>query len=148
VTGRGESERSGTGLLGTGGSSGTIAGGALDMSSSNFGRTILGEAVHASVNSVSQQLDAKAGAMPTKTVVIDGMVADAAPDGTLILNVGASAGVKVGDKLAVKRVGRKITDPATGKVLRQIEDAVGEVTITEVDAKSAVGKFSGSGKPQ
>jgi hypothetical protein len=42
-------------------------------------------------------------------------------------------------------VGRKITDPATGKVLRQMEDAIGELTITEVDASSAVGKFSGSG---
>ena len=56
--------------------------------------------------------------------------------------------MKVGDKLAVKRVGRKITDPATGKVIRQIEDPVGQVTITEVDAKSSVGKFSGAGKPQ
>jgi hypothetical protein len=48
----------------------------------------------------------------------------------------------------VKRVGRKITDPATGKVLRSIEDAIGEVTITEVDASSAVGKFTGSGAPK
>jgi hypothetical protein len=83
-----------------------------------------------------------------KTVVIDGLVADASADGTLILNVGSSVGVKIGDKLAVKRVGRKITDPATGKVIRQIEDPVGQVTITEVDAKSSVGKFSGAGKPQ
>ena len=86
--------------------------------------------------------------MPVRTMVIDGLVADAAPDGTLIMNVGSGAGVKVGDKLAVKRVGRKITDPATGKVIRQIEDSIGEVTITEVDAKSSVGKFSGAGKPQ
>jgi curli biogenesis system outer membrane secretion channel CsgG len=148
VTGRGESQRSGTGLLGTGGNSGNIAGGAVDMASSNFGQTILGEAVHASVKDLATQLGAKAGALPTKTVSIEGLVADAAPDGTLILNVGSAAGVKVGDKLAVKRVGRKITDPATGKVLRQIEDAVGDVTITEVDAKSSVGKFTGAGKPQ
>ena len=72
---------------------------------------------------------------------------DAAADGTLSLNGGCSAGVKVGDKLSVKRVGRKITDPATGKVLRSIEDALGEVTITEVDASSSVGKFSGSSPP-
>jgi curli biogenesis system outer membrane secretion channel CsgG len=148
VTGRGESQRSGTGLLGTGGSSGTIAGGAVDMSSSNFGQTILGEAVHASVKDVATQLASKSAAMPVKTASIDGLVADAAADGTLILNVGTAAGVKAGDKLAVKRVGRKITDPATGKLLRQIEDSVGEVTITEADANSSVGKFSGAGKPQ
>jgi len=81
-------------------------------------------------------------------MAIDGLVADAAPDGTLIINVGSDAGLKVGTVLAVKRMGRKITDPATGKVLRQVEDAIGQMTVTEVDAKSAVGKFSGTGKPQ
>jgi curli biogenesis system outer membrane secretion channel CsgG len=148
ATGRGESNRSGTGLIGAGGSSAGLGGGALDMRSSNFGQTILGEAVHAAVNSTAQQLESKAGAMPTKVVTIDGLVADAAADGTLIINVGSSSGVKVGDRYAVKRVGRKITDPATGKVLRSIEDAIGEVTITEVDASSAVGKFAGSGAPK
>lgn len=148
ATGRGESNRSGASLTGAGGSSSGMGGAGLDMRNSNFANSILGEAVHSAVNSVAQQLESKAGALPTKTVTIDGLVADAAPDGTLIINVGSSAGVKVGDKLAVKRVGRKITDPATGKVLRTMEDAIGEVTITEVEASSAVGKFSGSGTPK
>lgn len=148
ATGNGESTRSGTSLIGAGGSSTALGGGGFDMGSSNFANTILGEAVRASVNSVAQQLEAKAGAMPTRTVSIDGLVADAAADGTLVLNVGSSAGVKVGDTLAVKRGGRKITDPATGKVLRQTEDAVGQVKITEVEAGSSVGKFSGSGTPK
>ena len=51
-----------------------------------------------------------------------------------MINVGSSAGVKAGDTLAVQRAGRKITDPATGKVLRQVEDAIGEMTVTEVIA--------------
>jgi curli biogenesis system outer membrane secretion channel CsgG len=145
VTGRGESTRSGTGLIGAGGSGTAAAGGVLDMRSSNFGNTILGEAVNGAVKSVAQQLEAKAGALPTRTAVVDGLVADVSPDGTIIVNVGSAAGVKVGDVLRIKRVTRKITDPATGKVLRQIEDAVGEVKVTEVDAQSAVGKFSGAG---
>lgn len=148
ATGTGESSRSGTSLIGAGGSNTALGAGGLDMSSSNFANSILGEAVRSSVNSVAQQLESKAGAMPVKTVAIDGMVADASGDGTLILNVGSTAGVKVGDRLAVKRVGRKITDPATGKVLRQVEDAIGQVTITEVDAGSSVGKFSGTGTPK
>jgi curli biogenesis system outer membrane secretion channel CsgG len=148
ATGRGESQRSGTNLLGAGGSNTALGGGGLDMSSSNFANTILGEAVRGAVNQAAQQLEAKATAMPTKTVVIDGLVADAAPDGTLIINIGSSSGLKVGDKLAVKRVGRKITDPATGKVLRSIEDSIGQITITEVETGSAVGKFSGSGTPK
>jgi len=148
VTGRGESKRSGTGLLGTGGNSSNIGGGAVDMSSSNFAATILGEATHACIKIVAEGLEGKSGALPTTAVSIDGLVADAAPDGTLVLNIGSSTGVKVGAKLAIKRVGRKITDPATGKVIRQVEDSIGEVVITEVDAKSSVGKFSGTGKPQ
>src|SRR5215831_12610664 len=120
ATGRGESSRSGTNLIGAGGSNTALGAGGLDMSSSNFANSILGEAVRSAVNSAAQQLESKAGAMPAKVVAIDGLVADAASDGTLILNVGSSAGVRVGTVLAVKRVGRKITDPATGKVLRQM----------------------------
>jgi hypothetical protein len=148
VTGRGESNRSGTGLIGAGGSAAAAAGGVLDMRAANFAKSILGEAVSASVKSVAQQLEAKAGALPTRTVSIEGLVADAAADGTVIVNVGSAAGVKVGDVLQIKRVSRKITDPATGKVLRQIEDAVGEIKVSEVDAQSAVGKFSGAGQPK
>jgi curli biogenesis system outer membrane secretion channel CsgG len=148
VTGRGESNRSGTGLIGAGGSAAAAAGGVLDMRAANFANSILGEAVSASVKSVAQQLEAKAGALPTRTVSIEGLVADAAADGIIVVNVGSAAGVKVGDVLQIKRVSRKITDPATGKVLRQIEDSVGEIKVTEVDAQSAVGKFTGTGQPK
>jgi curli biogenesis system outer membrane secretion channel CsgG len=146
-TGKGESNRSGTNLLGAGGGS-KIGAGGLDMSSSNFANTILGEATRAAVNDTAQQLEAKSTALPTRVVTIDGLVADAAADGTLIINVGSSSGVKVGDHLVVKRVGRKINDPATGKLLRQEETNLGTLTITEVDAGSAVGKFSGSTPPK
>lgn len=54
----------------------------------------------------------------------------------------------VGDKLAVTRVSRVIKDPATGKPLRTIEDAVGQVTITSADESSAVGSFIGAGQPK
>jgi len=145
VTGHGESNRSGTGLIGAGGSGTAAAGGMIDMKSTNFANSILGEAVSGSVTQLAQQLEAKAGALPTKTVTIDGLVADVSGDGTIILNVGSSAGVKTGDTLQIKRVGRKITDPATGKVLRVVEEPIGQVKITEVDAQSAVGKFSGTG---
>ena len=72
------------------------------------------------------------------------MVADAS-SGDIIINVGSSSGVRVGDKLAVTRVSRVIKDPATGKPLRSIETTLGEITITSVDSGSAVGTFSGTG---
>jgi hypothetical protein len=49
----------------------------------------------------------------------------------------------VGDHLQVSRTGREIKDPATGKVLRRTDTPLGEVVITEVDAASSVGTYSG-----
>jgi curli biogenesis system outer membrane secretion channel CsgG len=143
ATGNGESKRSGTMLLGAGGGGGTAAGGAIDMKSSNFANTILGEAVGQAVSSVASQLQDKSGQLPARVVIIDGLVADAS-GGELVLNVGSKAGVKVGDRLKVVRTGREIRDPASGKVIRRTEEALGDVVITEVDESSAVGKYSGT----
>ena len=143
ASGKGESQRSGTSLLGAGGSSDTAAGGAVDMRSSNFAATILGEATAQAVTQLASQLDQNAAKLPTTKVSIEGLVADAT-GGTIILNVGSRGGVKVGDRLEVRRKVRDIKDPATGKILRSVEDKVGDVTITEVDAASAVGVFTGS----
>ncbi len=148
AAGHGEETRSGTGILGTGGSNAALAAGALDMRSKNFGETILGVAVNNAVTEVAHSLEQKASSLPTVVVTIDGLVADVSPDGTLIVNVGSKAGVKVGDKLQVKRVGREIRDPATGKVIRRVEDLLGTMTVTDVDAQSAVGKFTGTTTPK
>jgi hypothetical protein len=148
VQGHGEETRSGTGILGSGGSYAGMAAGALDMTSKNFGATILGAAVNKAVTEIATGMEAKAGTLPTTVVAVEGLVADVSPDGTLIVNVGSKAGVKVGDRLEIKRVGREVRDPATGKVIRRIEDSLGTMTVTEVDAQSAVGKFSGSGQPK
>jgi len=50
----------------------------------------------------------------------------------------------VGDRLQVRRKIREVRDPASGKVLRSIEDKIGEVVITEVDERSAVGSYTGT----
>ena len=147
VTGRGESTRSGTNLVGAGGGYANGGSSQLDMSSSNFSQTILGEAVKAAVNQVSSQLEQNANRLPHETVQIRGLVADASSN-NIIINVGSSAGVHVGDKLIVTRVSREIKDPATGKLLRTVEEPVGELSITSVDQSSAEGHFTGSGQPK
>ena len=144
ASGKGESTRSGASLTGAGGGTGAAAAGALDMRSSNFANTVLGEAVNAAVENLSVQLNASASKVPTTTVSVDGLVADVSGN-TLIINVGSRGGVKIGDKLQVSRVGREIRDPATGKVIRRVTESLGELAITEVDESSAVGKFSGTG---
>jgi curli biogenesis system outer membrane secretion channel CsgG len=147
TTGHGESSRSGTDLLGGGGSWGSGGGGHVDMGSSNFGQTIIGEAVKGAVTQLGQNLDAKAGALPHTTVQINGIVADATGN-TLILNVGSKSGVRVGDRFAVTRVTKVVKDPVTGKPLRSIADTLGQVQITSVDEDSAVGTFTGAGQPK
>src|SRR5262249_35097893 len=57
ASGRGESNRSGTSLLGSGGSNTALGAGGLDMSSANFANSILGEAVKGAVNTAAQQLE-------------------------------------------------------------------------------------------
>ena len=146
-SGRGESQRSGTNLFGAGGAGGNAAGGGVDMSSSNFANSIIGEATAAAVDRLRGDLVAGASKLPTKVIAVDGLIADVSGD-TLILNVGTRAGVRVGQNLQVVQGGREIRDPATGKVLRRIGNPIGAVTITEADEQSSVGNFVGSAKPK
>jgi hypothetical protein len=143
VQGKGESKRGGTSLLGAGGGGGAAGGAGMSMSSSNFGATIIGEATNEAVTQAADELDMKAASLPAPAAIpVDGLVADV--DGnSLILNVGTSGGVSVGDVLQVARTGREIKDPATGKVLRRIETALGTVKITQADASSSQGTYSG-----
>jgi curli biogenesis system outer membrane secretion channel CsgG len=143
ASGKGESTRGGTSLLGAGGSSGGAGGAGMDMSSSNFGATILGEATNKAVTEMAQGLAQSAGKIPTVVIAVDGLVADV-NGASLVLNVGSRSGIHVGDKLQVTRVGREIKDPATGKVLRRTESPMGTITISEVDDGSAVGNYEGT----
>ncbi len=141
---KGESTRSGVGVLGEGGSWGGAAGGALDMRSSNFASTILGEATSKAVNAVAAEMDAKAASLPTQKVVVSALVADAEPDGTVIINVGSAGGIKVGDQLQIHRKIKDIKDPVTGRVIDTLENPIGALVITSVNERSATGKFTGS----
>lgn len=145
--GIGESRRSGTNVLGAGGSGGTSAGGAVNMSSTNFANTIIGEATAAAVANLRGELVAGAARIPARVIKVDGLVADVSGN-TLVLNVGTKAGVQVGQTLQVVQSGREIRDPATGKVLRRLGTPVGSVVITEADEQSSVGSFTGAGKPK
>jgi curli biogenesis system outer membrane secretion channel CsgG len=144
VTGTGESSRSGTSLIGAGAGGGSGGGAGLDMGSSNFGQTILGEAVKAAVGDTATQLDNKAATLPTVKVSVSGLVADVSGN-TLIINVGSKTGLKVGDTLDISRQVRTVKDPATGKVLKAITDKIGSGTVTQIDQDSATVTFAGTG---
>jgi curli biogenesis system outer membrane secretion channel CsgG len=143
--GKGESSRSGTSLLGGGAGRGGFGVGGLDFGSSDFQETILGEAVKAAVEQMSTGLIAANDKLHVRQVVVEGLIAfvDAAQ---VVLNVGARAGLKVGDQLSVERVATEIKDPASGKVIRRMTSKIGVIEVTELDDASAVCKIvSGSG---
>jgi curli biogenesis system outer membrane secretion channel CsgG len=143
--GKGESKRESTSLLGGGGSWRGWGAGRVDFGSSDFQQTILGEAVKAAVEGMSSGLIANNAKLHVRTVVVEGLVAAVEGD-LVILNVGAKAGLKVGDQLSIERVTREIKDPNTGAVIRKMTSNLGTVQVTEVDAGSSVCKIlSGTG---
>jgi hypothetical protein len=145
ATGKGTSSRSGLLLGGGGGGSGGYGAGGIDMGSSNFQETILGEATRAAVTDLVAQLVSQSGKVEATQISINGLVADATGN-EVIVNVGKTAGVTIGMRLLVERVSREVKDPATGAVLRKVTAPVGEIEVTQVDETSAVAKIvSGQG---
>src|SRR5271167_1311510 len=136
--GKGESQRESTSLLGGGGNWHGWGSGAVDFGSSDFQQTILGEAVSAAVKQMSAGLVADSGKLEARTIEVEGVVA-AVDGGQIVLNVGAKAGLKVGDQLTVQRVTKEIKDPSTGQVIRRLASPVGVIRLTDVDPISAVG---------
>jgi curli biogenesis system outer membrane secretion channel CsgG len=143
--GTGQSNRSSTSLLGGGGNWHGFGSGNVDFGSSNFQNTIIGEATKAAVDQLTADLISNASKVTVRTIKVDGLVA-AVDGGQIILNVGAKAGVKVGDQLQVLRVTKEIKDPSTGAVIRRLTTTIGVVRATDVDdASSVCVPVSGSG---
>jgi len=138
--GKGDSEREGASLLGGGGNWHGFGGGGVDFGNSNFQQTIIGEAVKKAVDNLTADVIADNSKLQTRTIVVDGLVA-AVDGGQIVLNVGAKAGLKVGDQLSVERVTREIKDPATGAVIRRLSTPIGVIQVTDVDDISAVAKI-------
>jgi curli biogenesis system outer membrane secretion channel CsgG len=143
--GHGESSRENMSLTGGGGSWRGWGGGAVDFGSSDFQQTIIGEAVKLAVDKLTGDIVADNGKLQTRTIIVTGLVA-AVDGGQIVLNVGAKAGLKVGDQMTVERVTKEIKDPSSGKVIRRLSSQIGVIQITDVDDISSVATVvSGSG---
>jgi len=138
ASGKGESSRESTSLIGAGGGWSGGGGGAVDFGSSDFQQTILGEAVNQAVVQMTSELVADAPKLVARTISVEGVVASV-DGGQIVLNIGSKAGLKVGDQLTVKRILKEVKDPETGKVIRKLTSDVGIIKLTDVDEISAVG---------
>ena len=143
--GKGESSRSGLMLGGGGAGGGGFGAGGIDMSSSDYRETIIGEATHAAAEALTSELISANERIPMREVVVKGLIAYA-DGGLVIVNVGSNQGVKAGMELKVERIRDVIKDPATGNVLRELTDQVGTIRISKADAGSSEATIvSGSG---
>lgn len=62
----------------------------------------------------------------------------------LTINVGATSGIKVGDKFRVFKRGEELVDPATGAKLGAEEKQTGSGVVTEVNEKFSIMTLTGT----
>jgi curli biogenesis system outer membrane secretion channel CsgG len=141
---RGESVRKGNALGALGGAFGKgIAGVQVDMTSSNFAETIIGEATQDSVNKLADILKEQSVSMKKNARPVETSVADVAGN-TLVIAAGGNDGVAVGDVFEIHEVVREVKDPTTKEVLDRITNKVGEMRVTSVRDKISTGSYSGT----
>jgi curli biogenesis system outer membrane secretion channel CsgG len=140
---RGESERKSNNWAALAIKPGTAgAGGGVDMTSSNFAETIVGEATMDCVNKLAEQLNLKASSLQSKQVEVETRVADASGS-SVILAAGGNDGVAVGDRFEIGRIVRQVLDPTTKEVLDVVTQKLGELVITSVRDRTATGNYTG-----
>ena len=145
---RGESKRSSKGFGAGLWAGGVLAGGSLNMNSSNFEETIIGEATMDAVNKLAAQLSASPieGGADSRENDLDARVADVTGN-SITINAGAAAGLQPGQTFTVYHKGKEIKDPTTGEVLDVQTTPIGQFTVTMVRERITVGTFSGQGTP-
>jgi curli biogenesis system outer membrane secretion channel CsgG len=139
---RGESVRKSSGFGGMGGSWGGGGGGGIDMTSSNFGATIIGEATQDCVNKLGDILSQQATTMKKSFREVEARVADVS-GGTMVISAGGNDGVNVGETFEILKVLREVRDPQTKEVLDTVTEKTGEMTITSVRDKISSGSYTG-----
>ncbi len=142
---RGESKRTSTGGFAGMWAGGTLVGGGFASNASNFGETIIGEAVMDACDKLAVDVAARAtgAASSARAVEIEALVADSSGT-SMTINAGSSAGVQNGQKLTVYHKGKEIKDPKTGEVLDVDVSPIGTLTITNVRERIASGTYAGS----
>jgi len=148
VHGSGESHRGGASIFG-GGGGWAGGGGGADWGSSDFAATIAGEATLQAVDQIGGQIDALAEKIPDNQSIaaanVQGKIADVTGT-TVIVNVGKHNGIANGDNLQVQRIYKTVTDPSSGKVLKEMSHTIAIVKISSVDPDSSTGDVvKGSG---
>ena len=145
---RGESKRTSKSFGAAMFAGGVGVGGGFNMTSSNFGETIIGEATMDAVNQLAANINSAnlTGGAEGRENDLDAKVADV-NGASITINAGSAAGLRVGQTFTIYHKGKEIKDPSTGEVLDVQTTPLGTLTITVVRDKIAVGNYAGGGAP-
>lgn len=144
---RGESSRKQNGvdlgaLVNRGGGAASV-----DMTSANFGQTIIGEATTQSVDKLAAELNANEGKIQMRNLDIESRVAEVA-GAQIYLSTGSFDGVNKCDRFEVHKIVKEVKDPVTKDVIDMVTEKVGDLIVTEVRDRVAIGAYNGSAKPE
>jgi hypothetical protein len=142
---RGESKRTSKGGFAGMFAGGALVGGGFSSNASNFGETIIGEAVMDACDKLSIDLSTRGSSVASaaRNIEINAMVADISGT-SMTINAGSQSGVQNGQQLKVYHKGKEIKDPVSGEVLDVQVTQIGTVTITNVRDRIATGTYAGS----
>jgi len=113
--------------------------GSIDINSSNFKKTPLGEAVQMVIDRAVVYVAGKAGDVPWQGKVVT------VKDGLVFVNSGENAGMTQGKMLSILREGEALIDPDTGINLGSDATEIARVEIADVQEKFSKAKIvSGS----
>jgi len=143
---KGESTRKSKGFAVAGFGGGGGGAGGMDMSSSNFAETIIGEATMAAVEQLAKQLSEQEAKIQAKNVQVEARVAEVvAPQ--LYLSAGSADGLNKCDRFEISRIVKEVKDPVTKEVIDVVTETVGEMVVTEVRERMSIGTFAGTAAP-
>lgn len=146
---RGESKRTSKGFGAGMFAGGVLVGGGFSSNASNFGETIIGEAVMDAVDKLAADLSKatlNGAGSGGRELDLDARVADVTGN-SITINAGSSAGLAAGMTFTVFHKGKEIKDPATGEVLDVQTTPLGTLTINVVRDRISTGTYSGATPP-
>ncbi len=144
---RGESTRKQNGvdvgaLVNRGGGGATV-----DMTSANFGQTIIGEATMTSVDKLAADLNNNEGKIPMRNLDVESRIAEVV-DKQIYLSGGSFDGINKCDRFEIHKIVKEVKDPVTKDVIDMVTEKVGDFIATEVRDRVAIGAYNGTAKPE
>ena len=100
--GLGESKRKSTTLTGGGDGWRGFSSGKVDLESTDFENTIIGEATKAAVEKISAEVIGRKALVAVRPATVEGLVT-AIAGGRVIINIGSRGGLSVGDQITIVR---------------------------------------------